>query len=74
MEPFSPFSLIIAQPFKWNNTSFSFQIFGSVHGEEVPYFLGSALLNEPGGQVYNRDEKLLSEIVMNYCLNFVKTG
>ena len=52
------------------------QILTSIHGEDVPFWLGMPL---NGGfhhlsSKYTRQEKVLSEIMMNYLLNFVKYG
>ena len=52
------------------------QTFGSVHGEEIPYFLGMPLV---GGTYHMKhsyldEEKVLAEITMNYLYNFALTG
>ncbi|KAG5679901.1 hypothetical protein PVAND_009437 [Polypedilum vanderplanki] len=49
---------------------------GCIHGEDLPYFFGAPLV---GGlshfaKNFTKAEILLSEIVMNYWSNFVRTG
>ena len=54
----------------------SFQAFGSLHGEELAYALGMPLT---GGmfhleQNYTFQEQILSEVMMQYWVNFARTG
>ncbi|EFN63272.1 Neuroligin-2 [Camponotus floridanus] len=53
------------------------QKMGSVHGEELPFVFGAPLWVEGFGHFpknYTRLEMALSESIMQYFANFVKTG
>ena len=52
------------------------QVFGAIHGEDIPYILGMPL---SGGSFhlrlnYSNHEKVLSEAMMNYLQNFAQFG
>lgn len=50
---------------------------GSVHGEELPFVFGAPLWVEGFGHFpknYTKSELALSESIMQYFANFVKTG
>ena len=49
---------------------------GAVHGEELPYVLGAPLVDGFGHfpQNYTKSEVALSESIMLFLANFVKTG
>ncbi|KAK7073876.1 Carboxylesterase, partial [Halocaridina rubra] len=49
---------------------------GSVHGDELPFVLGAPLVGELGVYAGNwsRQDQLLSEAMLTYVTNFVKTG
>jgi neuroligin len=56
--------------------SISLQRQGCIHGEDLPYFFGAPLV---GGfnhfpRNYTKAEVSLSEIVMLYWSNFIRTG
>lgn len=56
---------------------FCLQKMGSVHGEELPFVFGAPLWVEGFGHFpknYTRLEMALSESIMQYFANFVKTG
>ena len=52
------------------------QVFGSVHGEEIPYALGMPLVGGTFHMKHNYldQEKVIAEITMNYWYNFANTG
>ncbi|KAJ8733623.1 hypothetical protein PYW07_014174 [Mythimna separata] len=52
------------------------QRMGAVHGEELPYVLGASLVDGFGHfpQNYTKSEVALSESIMLFLANFVKTG
>ena len=49
---------------------------GGVHGDDLIYVLGAPLSNtmEPFASTYTQSEKMLSEAVMTYWTNFIKSG
>ncbi len=53
-----------------------FQVFGSLHGEELAYGLGMPLTGGSNHlkQNYTFQEQVLSEVMMHYWGNFAKTG
>ena len=61
--------------FQNNNLNY-LKAFGSLHGEELAYALGMPLT---GGmfhleQNYTFQEQILSEVMMQYWVNFARTG
>ena len=69
---------IISICFKKNYTTIfpPFQVFGSLHGEELPYGLGMPLTGGSNHlqQNYTFHEQVLSEVMMHYWANFARTG
>lgn len=59
-----------------NLGGFCFQKMGSVHGEELPFVFGAPLVDGFGHfpRNYTRFEVALSESVVQYFANFVRTG
>lgn len=55
---------------------FSLQKMGSVHGEELPFIFGAPLVDGFGHfpKNYTKNEVALSENIIQYFANFVKTG
>lgn len=54
-----------------------FQRQGCIHGEDLPYFFGAPLIGGGFGHFpknYTKAEMLLSEAVMLYWSNFIRTG
>ena len=53
-----------------------FQVFGSLHGEELAYGLGMPLTGGSNHlkQNYTFQEQVLSEVMMHYWGNFARTG
>lgn len=49
---------------------------GSVHGEELPFVFGAALVDGFGHfpKNYTKSEAALSESIVQYFANFVRTG
>ena len=56
--------------------AFFFQVFGSLHGEELAYGLGMPLTGGTNHlkQNYTFQEQVLSEVMMHYWGNFARTG
>lgn len=59
-----------------HNNECLLQRMGAVHGEELPYVLGAPLVDGFGHfpQNYTKSEVALSESIMLFLANFVKTG
>ncbi|CAK9818955.1 NLGN2 [Anthophora quadrimaculata] len=55
---------------------FCFQKMGSVHGEDLPFVFGAPLVDGFGHfpRNYTRPEVALSESIVQYFANFVRTG
>ncbi|CDW52633.1 protein nlg c; protein nlg b; protein nlg a [Trichuris trichiura] len=55
---------------------------GSIHAEDLPYILGYPLLNNQPPSIelnafdftFNKQERVISEVLMRYIANFVKSG
>lgn len=59
-----------------DQVSVGFQKMGSVHGEELPFVFGAPLVDELGHfpKNYTRSEVALSESIVQFFANFVRTG
>lgn len=69
-------TMILSQGLGGLNEHRYFQVFGSLHGEELAYGLGMPLTGGSNHlkQNYTFQEQVLSEVMMHYWGNFAKTG